>query len=545
MVEIRKNDDWRTLFLDRYQQNGQWDNWHLYSLAIQSQKALLVRDFYDLQCLRHLPDLQPHAHQLSVVHQVICEMNGVALLADEVGLGKTIEAGLVLKEYMIRGLVKKVLILVPASLINQWCAELNQKFLIPAIAWRKGYDPNAIDVLVTSLDLAKRAPYDEQIKNMQYDCIIIDEAHKLKNEKTKNYQFVKQLQKKYCLLLTATPVQNQISELFNLVSLLKPGYLGNYSSFKKEYNVRGRDFEHDEILRQLLQKVMIRNRRQETGIQWTARHVENIHLDMKDEERKLYEALHNAKEDWGESSHFSLLTLLRECCSSREAVYTSLVRWMKKKGYDEFSISPRIQNILQCIGENQVHSKAEKVLELVQQINDKVIVFTEYRATQLFLQWYLKQHGISSVPFRGGFKKGKKDWMQQIFQQHAQVFIATEAGGEGINLQFCHHLINYDLPWNPMRLEQRIGRVHRLGQEHDVRIYNLVMKDTIEAHVLTLLHEKIDIFQKSIGDLDRILSNLPKNQIDRELKDIFLHSQSAGEMSIKWNNLTSIAEQHG
>ena len=102
-----------------------------------------------------------------------------------------------------------------------------------------------------------------------------------------------------------------------------------------------------------------------------------------------------------------------------------------------------LMELLEQVPQN---AKAEKVLELVQKIDDKVIIFTEYRATQLYLQWYLKQHGITSVPFRGGFKRGKKDWMKQLFENHAQVFIATEAGGEGINLQFCHHIINYDLP---------------------------------------------------------------------------------------------------
>ncbi len=128
-----------------------------------------------------------------------------------------------------------------------------------------------------------------------------------------------------------------------------------------------------------------------------------------------------------------------------------------------------------------------------------MIIFTEYRATQLYLQWFLKQHGISSVPFRGGFKRGKKDWMRELFQKHAQVLIATEAGGEGINLQFCHHVINFDLPWNPMRLEQRIGRVHRLGQTEDVHIYNFATKDTVEEHILKLLYEKINLFERVIG----------------------------------------------
>ena len=152
-------------------------------------------------------------------------MNGKAILADEVGLGKTIEAGLILKEYMIRGLVKKVLILVPASLVTQWAFELNTKFLIPAVTQRKSYVWDSCDVVVSSIDTAKRHPHRDIIFKQDYDFIIIDEAHKLKNNKTKNYEFVQKLKKKFCLLLTATPIQNKVDEIFNLVSLLKPGHL--------------------------------------------------------------------------------------------------------------------------------------------------------------------------------------------------------------------------------------------------------------------------------------------------------------------------------
>jgi SNF2 family DNA or RNA helicase len=160
----------------------------------------------------------------------------------------------------------------------------------------------------------------------------------------------------------------------------------------------------------------------------------------------------------------------------------------------------------------------------------------------MYLQWFLKQHGISSVPFRGGFKRGKKDWMRELFQKNAQVLIATEAGGEGINLQFCNHIINFDLPWNPMRLEQRIGRIHRLGQEKDVNIYNFAIKDTVEEHVLKLLYEKIHLFEKVIGDLDDILTKLDFGNIDDHLIDIFGRSSSEGEMRIKMDNLTSMIQ---
>ncbi len=140
-----------------------------------------------------------------------------------------------------------------------------------------------------------------------------------------------------------------------------------------------------------------------------------------------------------------------------------------------------------------------------------MIIFTEYRASQLYLQWYLHSKGITSVLFNGKFNKSKRDYMKHLFKERAQVLIATEAGGEGINLQFCHHVINYDLPWNPMKLEQRIGRVHRLGQEHDVHIYNLAIENTIEENILALLHTKIDVFEKVVGDLDAILTNFKES----------------------------------
>lgn len=201
-----------------------------------------------------------------------------------------------------------------------------------------------------------------------------------------------------------------------------------------------------------------------------------------------------------------------------------------------------IQSLISKVEAVQQNSKAQKALEIIQSINDKVIIFTEYRATQMYLQWFLKQHGITSVPFRGGFKRGKKDWMRELFQKHVQVLIATEAGGEGINLQFCHHIINFDLPWNPMRLEQRIGRIHRLGQEQDVMIYNFATKGTVEEHILKLLYEKINLFEKVIGELDDILTKLEFGNFEDHLEDIFGHSSSEGEMRIKMENLTSMIQ---
>jgi SNF2 family DNA or RNA helicase len=543
MLDIEMDEAWKEEFIERFEKDGPWASWEMYQLALEAAMHLSVPEFDGLQAPKHLPHLTPLPHQLEVARQVVENMNGKAILADEVGLGKTIEAGLILKEYMIRGLVKKVLILVPASLVSQWVKELNEKFFIPAVQQKKSYVWEQCDVVVSSIDTAKKSPHREIIYKQQYDMVIIDEAHKLKNNKTKNYEFVQNLKKKFCLLLTATPIQNRIEEIFNLVSLLKPGHLGNAEYFAKTYG-KTRSLQTNEHLKALVNKVMIRNRRADTGIEWSKRHVEPVLIEFTKEERELYEAVQALKQD-GEvlfGSQFSLITMLREACSSREALFLTVKNMMDKY---EGDVPASFGQLMEKINAVTTNSKAEKALELIRSINDKVIIFTEYRATQLYLQWFLKQHGISSVPFRGGFKRGKKDWMKELFKNHAQVFIATEAGGEGINLQFCRHVINYDLPWNPMRLEQRIGRVHRLGQTDDVYIYNFAVKNTVEEHILTLLYEKIRLFERVIGELDDILAKMNFANLEHYLQDALVHSRSEGEMKIKMENITAMIELAG
>lgn len=541
-VKINVDSSWQDEMVDRIDHDGPWGNWELYKLAVEIESHLIIPAFEGLQAPIHLPELTPLPHQLEVARQVVENMNGKAILADEVGLGKTIEAGLILKEYMIRGLVKKVLILVPASLVSQWAMELNTKFHIPAIPQRKSYVWEQCDVVVSSIDTAKRSPHREIINQLNYDLIIIDEAHKLKNNKTKNYEFVQNLKKRFCLLLTATPIQNRVEEIFNLVSLLKPGHLGSETAFFDKYKRDSRSVNDDEHLRELVNKVMIRNRRADTGIEWTKRNVETIALEFSKEERELYQSILALKDSEGglASSQFSLMTLQREACSSREAVFFTLKNMLQRQETPSRHYQELIANLIKKVEAVTKNTKAEKALELIKKIDDKVIIFTEYRATQLYLQWFLKQNGITSVPFRGGFKRGKKDWMRELFQKNVQVLIATEAGGEGINLQFCSHIINFDLPWNPMRLEQRIGRIHRLGQEKDVNIYNFAIKETVEEHILKLLYEKINLFEKVIGELDDILTKLEFGNIEEHLIDIFGKSSSEGEMRIKMENLTAM-----
>lgn len=536
---IQMEKDWQEQFLIHHKNDGPWSPWSLYQLSNEVQERLAIPSFEGLLAPKFLPDFTPLPHQLEVAQKVVEKMNGKAILADEVGLGKTVEAGLIMKEYMIRGLAKKILILVPASLVSQWVKELREKFLIPAVEQKKSYVWEQCDVVVSSIDTAKRSPHKEIVLSLSYDLVIIDEAHKLKNNKTKNYEFARTLKKKYCLLLTATPIQNKIEEIFNLVSLLKPGHLGNETVFSEAYSKQKLSIQEQDHLKNLVNKVMIRNRRQNTGVDWTKRLVKTVPVTLSPSEEALYKEITDLRRNKEEvSSAFSIMTLERECCSSREAVYLTLKKMIDNQEKEAPALHmDAIDRLMTQIHQVTQNSKAIEVVDLIKKINDKVVIFTEYRASQIYLQWFLQQNGISSVPFRGGFKRGKKDWMKELFRNKVQVLIATEAGGEGINLQFCNSIINYDLPWNPMRLEQRIGRIHRFGQTRDVQIYNMATKNTIEEHILKLLYEKIHLFEKVVGELDDILARLDSNSFEEDLHNILYTSKSDEEMQLRINQL--------
>lgn len=541
-VPVQFDRDWAEELDQRVRKGGPWGDWELFRLTMQAEQANLIPSFDELQCLKHLQELTPLPHQLDTARKVLFNMSGRAILADEVGLGKTIEAGMILKEYMLRGLASKILILVPASLVLQWVRELNSKFGIPAVAQKKAHTWYS-DVVVASIDTAKREPHRDILLDTDYDLVIIDEAHKLKNKKTTNYQFITKLRKKYCLLLTATPVQNDLSELFNLITLLKPGQLGRQGDFAANFVVDKRIPKNEDQLKEELSKVMIRNRRGEGPVKFTKRNVSNINLQLSADERALYEGVTSFVKDQYEasggslSSMLSMVTLQREVCSSRDAVFVTLVNLAKKLAPDS-PVRDRIWELVAAIKAIKANTKAEKTMELVQSMNEKVIVFTEYRATQEYLLNYFRERGLTAVPYRGGMNRGRKDWMMDLFRGKVQVMIATEAGGEGINLQFCHHMINFDLPWNPMRVEQRIGRVHRLGQQNDVQIYNLSTQGTIEEHILNLLHEKINMFEMVIGGLDVILERYEQQEnIEKSLFKIMLESQSDEEIRSKVHSL--------
>ncbi len=542
---LKFNLDWIIPLQDKLKQDGPWDKWSFYQLNYEKELLLANTEFNQLQALRFLPNLQPFPHQIETAQKVINEMHGRAILADEVGLGKTIEAGIIIKEYLVRGLAKKILILVPSSLIIQWTRELNQKFDIPAVAQKKEYMWNTYDILVSSIDTAKRSPHRDIILQNHYDLLIIDEAHKLKNKKTKNYEFVNQIKKKYILLLTATPIQNDMIEIFNLINLLKPGQLGDYQNYQKRYMKDKRTAKNSEILQEEIKEVLIRNKRADSSIEFTERYVEPIPIELTSAEKELYSNVTNFVKDRYRSLNanpkaaLSLITLQREVCSSKDATFITLVNMFKKSSGD-LALKDKILELVQIAKKVSIHSKAIKSLELIKKINDKVIIFTEYRATQEYLLQFFRDNGLIAVPYRGGFNRGKKDWMRELFSRKAQILVATEAGGEGINLQFANQVINYDLPWNPMRVEQRIGRVHRLGQTRDVYIYNFTTIGTIEEYIFKLLHQKIKLFENVIGNLDDILTKInTRKNLENDIMNLFVEASDEEDFTRKLENFTN------
>lgn len=254
-------------------------------------------NFQELVCLPHLREMEIFDYQVKTVQSVINKFRGRVLLCDEVGLGKTVEACMCMVEYIMRGLVKKILILVPPSLVEQWHNELKRKFNQDFIRYDdpefKKYGEmrwGKFNKVIASISTAKRKPDADIIADIQYDLIIVDEAHHLKNRKTLAWKFVNSLKKKYIYLLTATPVQNNLEELYNLITLLKPGQLKTYSYFKKEFvaNNKGMEVKNVNQLKDLVAGVMIRNRRSDIDIKFTRRFASTHTISLLKEELDLY-----------------------------------------------------------------------------------------------------------------------------------------------------------------------------------------------------------------------------------------------------------------
>jgi SNF2 family DNA or RNA helicase len=498
-----------------------------FELALRAVKLASHPSFDSLICLPMVRDMELLEHQIRTAITVLRRLRGRALLCDEVGLGKTIEAGLVLSELLMRGLVRSVLVLTPPSLITQWQGELRRKFGIdlishddPAFRQSGAGAWECYERVIVSQHTAKREPHRSAILNRKWDIVIVDEAHHLRNRTTALWRFTSEIQRQFVLLLTATPVQNNLDELFNLVTLLEPGLLSTKRDFSQRFISKGDKLTPKNVdeLHTLLSEVMVRNRRSTVGLQFTQRFARTEAVAMTASEKVFYDAVAalvrdqlHAETKTPALNRMTLITLQMALGSSSAAAAAMLENLWDK------AILPACQrqSILEWSGCSSLQDQSAKVgrlLGLLDEFPDKLVIFTQFRATQEMLRRHLAQAGHEVAVFHGGLSRLGKEAAIEHFRESARLMICTESGSEGRNLQFAHGLCNFDLPWNPMKIEQRIGRLSRIGQKRDVYVFNFVAAGTVESAVLHLLEAKLNMFELVIGEVDMILGNLDEEK---------------------------------
>jgi superfamily II DNA or RNA helicase len=488
-------------------------------LKLDFAHASLLKSYDELLCLPHLHGVDHYWYQVETARKVFKQFRGRVLLADEVGLGKTIEAGMILKEYILRGMVRRVLILTPASLVQQWREEMATKFGIEFVT---SHDPlisrNADDFwarprIIASIAAARREPHREALSQQNFDLVIIDEAHHLKNRGSKNYKLVDELNKRFLLLLSATPVQNNLIEIYNLLTLLKPGIFKTEMEFRSIYMTPGKPRRpaNREKLQSLMRDVMIRNTRSVVDVRLPARHAATIKVDPSPEERDCYEALSRLLRDlppeWTVHHRLALHHILESAGSSPRAAHAALIHFLRNDPPKAWHELARRYAALDR------GAKTETLLLLLERNpSDKKIVFVRFRETLHLLGDACRSRGIPFATFEGGMSASEKDAAIDSFRDSIPLLLSTESGGEGRNLQFCNTMINFDLPWNPQRIEQRIGRIHRIGQNREVFIFNLAMRNTVEERLLRILDEKINMFELVVGEIQSILGELEEDR---------------------------------
>jgi superfamily II DNA or RNA helicase len=523
-------------------------------------------------------------HQIEATYLVANALRPRFILADEVGLGKTIEAGLIIKELMFRKGYRRVLVAVPAPLTVQWQQEMRSKFNEDFLLLnRKNFYEIAGNWskhtrIVTSIDFVKNPRYADDILKNRWDIAVFDEAHRLRRDYSKvthAYAFAEKMSERCeaLLLLSATPFRGKLEELYYLVRLVDPHLLGPYHSFLQEYVMNGDTDEQGDNrklneLREKVTRVLLRRRKVEVG-GFTKRHARTVRFDLSPEERAFYDETTEyvrreynlAMREKNRAVSFIMIVFQKLLDSSTRALLRALE---KRKAHIEQKLfgptarsmvgqnktDAELRNLfsledddealdelegLEGLGEDDDRGrtlkdmrkeimtlgfliklgravksdrKLTKMLDTMERLkkegHPKFLIFTQFRTTQDYLLENLKDRYRVSV-FHGSQNLVQKEEAIQAFREDAEVLICTEAGGEGRNLQFANILINYDLPWSPLKIEQRIGRLHRFGQTRDVFIINFATRDTVAERILEVLERKIKLFEECIGTPDILL----------------------------------------
>src|SRR6266404_6105253 len=599
-----------------------------FRLGVEAYRLGLAYE-YDPYFSLSIARVDPLPHQLEAVYDYFLTMPRIRfLLADDPGAGKTIMAGLLLKELKIRGLVKRTLIITPASLSFQWQREMKEKFreqfeIIRADVLRANYGMNPWqerNQVVTSISWVSRIDdAKESLLRSRWDLIIVDEAHKMAaysaDKKTLAYRLGESLSSMtdHFLLMTATPHKGDPENFCLFLELLDRDVYGNVKSLEEAMRRNYAPF----YLRRT-KEALVSFPDPETGNVkklFTDRVVHTASFDLDGDEYDFYDALTRYVEDQSikaaqedsprsRALTFTMAMLQRRFASSVYAVHRSLERMRDKRkkiledpreylrkqmeipeDLDELPEEEReeyieeIENaaisfdpttlkedILQigrlidqarALEQREVESKLAKLKKVLgdedifSNPNMKLLIFTEHKDTLDYLAGdgrdgrplgKLREWGLKTTQIHGGMKIGDRDtpgtriFSEREFREEAQILVATEAAGEGINLQFCWLMINYDIPWNPVRLEQRMGRIHRYGQEKDCLIFNFVSTNTREGRVLHKLFERIqaiedDLDPKRTGKVFNVLGDVfPSNQLEKMIRDMYAHNQMDEEL---------------
>ncbi len=519
-------------------------------LHIEHARLRLLRGFEELLCLDGLRGVEHLPHQIETVRRVLRHFRGRVLLADEVGLGKTIEACLLLREYLLRGLVRRILILVPAPLVSQWKEELDSKFgLAFSVPDGASVTPQFwanTDRVLASLSLAKSARNFDAVAASPWDLVIVDEAHHCKNRSTRNWQLVNALKRRYLFMLTATPVQNNLIELYNLLTLLEPGHLATETSFKRTYVTRRnpRDPRNRERLRSLLAQVMVRNTRSLVNLNLPPRYAQTFVVQPSEQEAQFARLLDTYLR-WrcqgltapGDAAALPPLNRMQinALLLAAGSHPATLVPMLERLGQQD----PRALALADHARRINVSTKEHKLLELLRQNpQNKTLVFANFHVTLERLAKLLDDAAIPFSVFAGTETTREKDEAVERFRTTVPVMLCSESGGEGRNLQFANTLINFDLPWNPMRIEQRVGRIHRIGQTREVFIFNLCTAGSLEERILRLLDDKIRMFELVVGEVGSILGNLEGGEeFESLVLDLWLRSQTPADLDAAFERL--------
>lgn len=565
MVEIIVNenfeDDASELFGDI--ESGSFDSSELFKLQMDATEISSDREIDELisygMVSKNLAYDLPYQREGAL--RLLRDLNATALLADEVGLGKTITTAYVIKEGIVRGFLKKVVILCPPSLVDQWVAELKEKFELDFHIIETAEDWGKWDYVIASIDRVKglespgvgcrvsggrlfrhRAAHD-----VSWDLVIVDEAHKLKERNTVRWRFVDRLQKKRFLLLTATPFQNDLLELYNLLHILKRGHLGTMKEFRKKFLYRGnkRHPLNPLELKDKLSEVMVRRRRDETGIYYKKRIPKIVAVELTPGEKMIYDnTVRLLRENYFRvdgseiNGRLIVFAILPKITSSSRSAIESLQRIVDSEIYHP-GTKDFAQEILDDYAKIETDSKISRLVELVREIrarsdDEKILIYTRHPTTLRYIVEKLIPQDLRIIEFMGGLDREEKSRRINAFKNgEADILISTDTGAEGLNFQFCRNLINYDLPWNPMSVEQRIGRLDRIGQERDMYIYSFATKGTMEETVVDLIINKMCCVGLVIGELPIILFNLGldgegrsgRNKIEERLMNSFIEGK--------------------